>query len=89
MVALLPLGRVQWGFPRPQFPCGAHSLPTSPRDIDKVDDLMSDITEQQDIAQQISDAISKPVGFGDDVDEVRRGRAPSFREGWILRGLGG
>ncbi|XP_059586454.1 charged multivesicular body protein 4a isoform X2 [Alligator mississippiensis] len=38
-------------------------------DIDKVDDLMSDITEQQDIAQQISDAISKPVGFGDDVDE--------------------
>ncbi|XP_013929431.1 PREDICTED: charged multivesicular body protein 4a [Thamnophis sirtalis] len=38
-------------------------------DIDKVDDLMSEITEQQDIAQQISDAISKPVGFGDDVDE--------------------
>nr|XP_060638877.1 transmembrane 9 superfamily member 1 [Anolis sagrei ordinatus] len=38
-------------------------------DIDKVDDLMAEITEQQDIAQQISDAISKPVGFGDDVDE--------------------
>ncbi|XP_043837319.1 charged multivesicular body protein 4a isoform X2 [Dromiciops gliroides] len=39
------------------------------RDIDKVDELMSEITEQQEIAQQISDAISRPVGFGDDVDE--------------------
>ncbi|XP_074090900.1 charged multivesicular body protein 4a isoform X1 [Macrotis lagotis] len=38
-------------------------------DINKVDELMSDITEQQEIAQQISDAISQPVGFGDDVDE--------------------
>ncbi|XP_006012406.1 charged multivesicular body protein 4b [Latimeria chalumnae] len=38
-------------------------------DIDKVDDLMADITEQQEIAQEISDAISRPVGFGDDVDE--------------------
>lgn len=40
------------------------------RDIDKVDELMADITEQQEVAQQISDAISQPVGFGDDVDEV-------------------
>lgn len=31
---------------------------------------MADITEQQEVAQQISDAISRPVGFGDDVDEV-------------------
>lgn len=38
-------------------------------DINKVDELMSDITEQQEIAQQISDAISQPVGFGDSVDE--------------------
>lgn len=38
-------------------------------DIDKVDDLMAEINEQQEIAQEISDAISKPVGFGDDVDE--------------------
>ncbi|KAK6467813.1 charged multivesicular body protein 4c-like [Huso huso] len=30
---------------------------------------MSEITEQQEIAQEISDAISRPVGFGDDVDE--------------------
>lgn len=40
------------------------------RDIDKVDELMAEITEQQDMAQQISDAISQPVGFGDNVDEV-------------------
>ncbi|XP_028933451.1 charged multivesicular body protein 4a [Ornithorhynchus anatinus] len=38
-------------------------------DIDKVDELMADVTEQQEVAQQISDAISRPVGFGDDVDE--------------------
>ncbi|CAB1336253.1 unnamed protein product [Coregonus sp. 'balchen'] len=38
-------------------------------DIDKVDDLMQDITEQQELAQEISDAISKPVGFGDEFDE--------------------
>lgn len=40
------------------------------RDIDKVDELMADITEQQEVAQQISDAISRPLGFGEDVDEV-------------------
>ncbi|KAM9537066.1 charged multivesicular body protein 4b-like [Salvelinus alpinus] len=37
-------------------------------DIDKVDDLMQDITEQQELAQEISDAISKPVGFGEEFD---------------------
>ncbi|XP_029436479.1 charged multivesicular body protein 4a [Rhinatrema bivittatum] len=36
-------------------------------DIGKVDDLMAEITEQQEIAQEISDAISRP--FGDDIDE--------------------
>lgn len=40
------------------------------RDLDKVDELMADITEQQELAKQISDAISRPVGFGDDVNEV-------------------
>lgn len=35
---------------------------------------MADITEQQEVAQQISDAISRPVGFGDDVDEVTGGK---------------
>ncbi|KAJ8332699.1 hypothetical protein SKAU_G00424880 [Synaphobranchus kaupii] len=38
-------------------------------DIDKVDDLMQDITEQQELAQEICDAISKPVGFGEEFDE--------------------
>ncbi|XP_061429222.1 charged multivesicular body protein 4b-like [Lethenteron reissneri] len=38
-------------------------------DIDKVDDLMADITDQQDLAQEISDAISKPMGMSDDYDE--------------------
>lgn len=38
-------------------------------DTDKVEELMADITEQQDVAQQISDAISRPLGFGDDIDE--------------------
>ena len=39
------------------------------RDVDKIADLMDDIQEQQDIATEISDAISNPVGFGADVDE--------------------
>ncbi|XP_076601635.1 charged multivesicular body protein 4b [Chaetodon auriga] len=38
-------------------------------DIDKVDDLMSEITEQQEVAQEISDVISRPIGFGEDYDE--------------------
>ncbi|XP_015446145.1 charged multivesicular body protein 4a [Pteropus alecto] len=38
-------------------------------DLDKVDELMADITESQEVAKHISDAISQPVGFGDDVDE--------------------
>ncbi|KAJ8264840.1 hypothetical protein COCON_G00139390 [Conger conger] len=38
-------------------------------DIDKVDDLMQDITEQQELAQEISDLISKPIGFGEEFDE--------------------
>ncbi|KAM3620734.1 uncharacterized protein V6R79_001304 [Siganus canaliculatus] len=38
-------------------------------DIDKVDDLMADITEQQEVAQEISDVISRPMGIGDDFDE--------------------
>lgn len=50
------------------------------RDIDKVDELMADITEQQDVAQQISDAISRPLGFGDDVDEVPGARVQGILE---------
>ncbi|XP_064097838.1 LOW QUALITY PROTEIN: charged multivesicular body protein 4b-like [Macrobrachium nipponense] len=38
-------------------------------DVDKVHDMMDDIAEQQDLAKEISEAISNPVAFGDDVDE--------------------
>lgn len=42
----------------------------SPRDLNKIDDLMQDITEQQDIAQEISEAFSQRVQFADGFDEV-------------------
>lgn len=37
--------------------------------MDQVHDMMDDIAEQQDVAREISDAISNPVAFGQDVDE--------------------
>ncbi|KAG7154286.1 charged multivesicular body protein 4c-like [Homarus americanus] len=37
--------------------------------VDEVHDMMDDIAEQQDVAREISEAISNPVAFGDDVDE--------------------
>lgn len=36
-------------------------------DLDKIDTLMDDIQEQQDVAKEISDAISRP--FGEEFDE--------------------
>ncbi|XP_075776579.1 charged multivesicular body protein 4c [Pelodiscus sinensis] len=38
-------------------------------DLDKIDSLMDDVTEQQAVAQEISEAISNRVGFGDEFDE--------------------
>merc|ERR1712007_262637 len=38
-------------------------------DVDKVHDMMDDIAEQQDVAKEISEAISNPVAFGQDFDE--------------------
>lgn len=55
---------------RPQRNSLVSPTPTCFRDIDKVDDLMQDITEQRELAQEISDAISKPVGFGEEFDDV-------------------
>lgn len=40
--------------------------------MDQVHDMMDDIAEQQDVAREISDAISNPVAFGHDIDEVSR-----------------
>ncbi|XP_070709134.1 charged multivesicular body protein 4c [Pempheris klunzingeri] len=39
-------------------------------DLNKIDDLMQDITEQQDVAQEINDAISRPFGETFDEDEL-------------------
>lgn len=37
--------------------------------VDDVHDIMDDIAEQHDIASEITNAISNPVGFSDDLDE--------------------
>ncbi|KAI1889147.1 hypothetical protein AGOR_G00176080 [Albula goreensis] len=39
-------------------------------DLDKIDSLMQDITEQQEVAQEICDAISRPFGEQFDEDEL-------------------
>ncbi|CAB4015883.1 charged multivesicular body 4b [Paramuricea clavata] len=38
-------------------------------DVDDVHDMMDDISEQHDVANEIANAISSPVGFGQDIDE--------------------
>jgi len=38
-------------------------------DVDQVHDLMDDIHDQQEVAKEISEAISNPIGFGNDLDE--------------------
>ncbi|CAF0778409.1 unnamed protein product [Brachionus calyciflorus] len=38
-------------------------------DVDKIHDLMDDIAEQREISQEITNVISNPVGFSDDIDE--------------------
>ena len=40
-------------------------------DVDKIHDLMDDMAEQNKIASEISSAISNPVGFDQDIDEVK------------------
>lgn len=37
--------------------------------VDDIHNLMDDVAEQQEIASEISEAISNPVGFGQDVDD--------------------
>ena len=37
-------------------------------DVDNVHDMMDDIAEQQDVAKEISEAISNPVAFGEGKD---------------------
>ena len=38
-------------------------------DIDKVEEVMDEVKEQQQIAKEISSVISDPRAFGQDVDE--------------------
>ncbi|XP_046843437.1 charged multivesicular body protein 4c-like [Xenia sp. Carnegie-2017] len=38
-------------------------------DVDDVHDMMDDISEQHEIANEIASAISNPIGFGVDIDE--------------------
>lgn len=50
---------------------GADALKTihGSLNIDKVDSTMDSIREQMDLTNEISDAISNPVGMGQDIDE--------------------
>ena len=48
-------------------PCDLHLN----SDVDDVHEMMDDIQEQTELADEISRAISEPAGFGMDVDEVR------------------
>lgn len=41
------------------------------RGVDSIDDMMADIAEQHEVAQEISDTISRPIGPGIDFDEVK------------------
>lgn len=55
----------------PHSICGFDAVCPLSRGVDNVDDLMAEIAEQQDLALEISEAISKPYGFNEDFDEVR------------------
>jgi len=41
----------------------------SDMNVDEVHDMMDDIAEQQDVAKEISEAISSPVAFGQEYDD--------------------
>ena len=40
------------------------------RDVDDIHDMMDDIQEQNEIAEEISGALSQPIGFSQELDEV-------------------
>lgn len=47
---------------------------------------MQDIADQQELAEEISTAISKPVGFGEEFDEVS-GFMPTTPASQLMPGL--
>ena len=40
------------------------------RDVDDIHDMMDDIQEQNEIAEEISGALSQPIGFAQEIDDV-------------------
>jgi charged multivesicular body protein 4 len=47
--------------------------------VDKVDQTMDSIREQMDLTNEISDAISNPVGMGNQIDDVSPYTMTDFR----------
>lgn len=47
---------------------GSSALKNSAMNVDQVDDLMADVSEQMQDAQEVTDLLSNPVGFGEQYD---------------------
>ena len=60
--------RVYTGFL--SFTCFVFSHFLICRDVDDIHDMMDDIQEQNEIAEEISGALSQPIGFAQELDEV-------------------
>lgn len=58
---------------RPPAPPHPAPPPSRRSDVDKVDEVMDEVNEQMATAQEISNAISQPIG-GQLFDEVRAAR---------------
>ncbi len=59
------------------------------RNIDDVHDILDDIQEQNEIADEISTALSAPVGFDAGIDEVYKIYFVSIWAQWIVHTLMG
>ena len=55
------------------------------RDVDDVHDMMDDISEQNEIAEEIGTALSTPIGFNQEIDDVRDGDHNRY---WVTRLIG-
>lgn len=45
-------------------------IPLCLSDVDDIHDMMDDIQEQNEIAEEISGALSQPIGFASEIDDV-------------------
>ena len=50
--------------------------------MDDIHDMMDDIGEQNEIAEEISTALSQPIGFGAEIDKVSSAMPISRVSGW-------